>query len=126
MTTNANAQSETLLPRDVLGPATARWGTSCASRTRLPPSDTSTIEFTRIDALGIYGVMVRNTFARSTLGEGMERKGHYCPSIHHRTMQCLSRVRCLGSGELTSISESAERPQGFSMPASGIPDSVHV
>ena len=60
MPTNANAQNETLLPRDAVAQQ-PRVGDVVRVTFQAPTSDTSTIGLTRIDARGIYGVMVRNT-----------------------------------------------------------------
>ena len=71
MTTNANARNETLLPRDVLAQNRAL-GTWCASRSRLRPSDTSTIGLCA-SMRGVFtGSGSGTRFARFTRGEERE------------------------------------------------------
>jgi hypothetical protein len=60
MNTDANAQTETLLPRAVLAQQ-PRVGDVVRVTFQAPAIGYIDYRVTRIDALGIYGLMVRNT-----------------------------------------------------------------
>ena len=60
MTTNANAQNETLLPRDALAQR-PRVGDMVRVTFQAPAIGFIEYRVTRIDAQGIHGVWIRNT-----------------------------------------------------------------
>ena len=60
MTTNANAQNQTMLPLDVLAQQ-PRVGDVVRVTFQAPAIGYIDFRITRIDARGIHGVMVRNT-----------------------------------------------------------------